>query len=324
MHKTLVLDRYTNKYLTINQVPDEIYTKLSIWDKIVYEQPDSKTGNMKASIWTIITEWVQSQVVTKEKPFYSANFIRVLEWTENDEFNTQQDIALKIFPTFKREFQAEFPNSVPITARFHIFADQLYFFFYSEERYVFTEFVKKFREKLGKNMFLFQVWARDMMRMSPWADCMMCSSGQTLCCKKCTMLPNIEIESVVMQNLEWRDIERLKWKCSKLKCCLLYELDLYISESKKFPHKWAKVDITGLHERKFDENDDSTWIVTSFNILTQEVNIKTKDWIIRIPVDKLKWKVRSDQVDSNNKESENDSIQNANINDTEHGHTDNS
>jgi hypothetical protein len=81
----------------------------------------------------------------------------MLEGKEEEEFNTQQEIALKIFPTFKREFQEEFPNSVPVTARFQIFSDQLYFFFYSEERYVFTEFVKRFREKLGKNMFLFQV-----------------------------------------------------------------------------------------------------------------------------------------------------------------------
>ena len=141
-------------------------------------------------------------------------------------------------------------------------------------------------------MFLFQVGARDMMRMSPGADGMMCSSGQCLCCKTCTMLPNIEIESVVMQNLEWRDIERLKWKCWKLKCCLLYELDLYVNESKKFPRKGSKVDMRGLYERRSEEWDDGTWIVASYNIITQDVNIKTKDWFLRIPVEKLKWKIK--------------------------------
>ena len=309
MHTVLVLDRYTNKYLTVNKVDSEIYNKLHIGDKIVYEQADAKTGNMKLSIWTIITEWVQSQLVAKEKPFYTADFVRTLDWEEYDEFNKQQEIALKIFPTFKREFQAEFPNSIPITARFHIFADQLYFFFYSEERYVFTEFVKKFREKLGKNMFLFQVWARDMMRMSPWADWMLCSSGQSLCCKNCTMLPNIEIESVVMQNLEWRDIERLKGKCGKLKCCLLFELDLYVNESKKYPRKWTKIDTTWLRERRADENDDNTGIVTSFNILTQEVNIKTKDGFIRIPVDKLKWKIKSWPTETDHKKESEKNVQ---------------
>mgnify|MGYP006988827359 FL=1 len=295
MKSVLALDRYTNKYLNINKVSPEILENLKIWDKIVYEQPDPKSGAMKLSIWTIISWWMQSS--DKDKNFFSAGFVRVLEWKEKEEFDTQQEIALKIFPTFKREFQEEFPNSVPVTARFQIFSDQLYFFFYSEERYVFTEFVKRFREKLWKNMFLFQVGARDMMRMSPWADWMMCSSGQCLCCKTCTMLPNIEIESVVMQNLEWRDIERLKWKCWKLKCCLLYELDLYVNESKKFPRKWSKIDLSWLHERRLDENDDNTWIVASYNIITQDVNIKTKDGFLRIPVEKLKWKIKETPKD---------------------------
>ena len=303
MNSLLVLDRYTNKYLSINNVPDSVLEKIKLWDKIVYEQPDPKTWSMKASIWTIITEWVQSQFVSKEKNYFSADFVRMLEWEEKEEFDTQQEIALKIFPTFKKEFQKEFKNSVPVTSRFHIFSDQLYFFFYSEERYVFTEFVKKFREKLWKNMFLFQIGARDMMRMSPWADGMMCSSGQCLCCKSCTMLPNIEIESVVMQNLEWRDIERLKWKCWKLKCCLLFELDLYVNESKKFPRKWSKIDMTWIRERRW-EDDDNIWTVASYNILTQEVNIKTKDWFIRIPIEKLKGKIKDNVVVSESKKIE--------------------
>lgn len=293
MQNILALDRYTNKYLIINKVTSDILWNLQIWDKIVYEQPDQKTWTMKLSIWTIITEWIQAQWINKEKQsFFSADFVRILEWDEKKEFETQQEIALKIFPTFKREFQEEFPNSVPVTARFQIFSDQLYFFFFSEERYVFTDFVKRFREKLWKNMFLFQVWARDMMRMSPWADGMLCSAWQTLCCKNCTVLPNIEIENIIMQNLEWRDIERLKWKCWKLKCCLLYELDMYINESKKFPRKWSKVDVTWLRERRSEE-DDNIWVVTSYNILTQEVSIKTKNGFLRIPIDKLKWKIKS-------------------------------
>ena len=50
-------------------------------------------------------------------------------------------------------------------------------------------------------------------------------------------------------------------------------------------------------ERRIDENDDNTWIVASYNIITQDVNIKTKDWFIRVPVDKLKWKVKENPVD---------------------------
>ncbi|MDR2415597.1 MAG: hypothetical protein LBD75_03140 [Candidatus Peribacteria bacterium] len=141
------------------------------------------------------------------------DYERILQGDEKADFDEQQKIALKIFPTFKKEFQAEYPSSVPITARFQVFSNQLYFFFYSEERYIFTEFVKRFREKLGMNMFLFQIGARDMIRMSPGAEGMCGPCGRKLCCKSNMLLPNIEIEAVILQNLEGRDIEKLKGKC---------------------------------------------------------------------------------------------------------------
>ncbi|MDR2190983.1 MAG: hypothetical protein LBP53_07655 [Candidatus Peribacteria bacterium] len=154
-----------------------------------------------------------SEKKTEEPTFLTGKYERILQGEEKADFEEQQQTALKIFPTFKKEFQAEFVNSVPITARFQIFSNQLYFFFYSEERYLFTEFVKRFREKLGMNMFLFQVGARDMMRMSPGAEGMFGTCGHTLCCKSYRQLPNIEIEAVILQNLEGRDIEKLKGKC---------------------------------------------------------------------------------------------------------------
>jgi cell fate regulator YaaT (PSP1 superfamily) len=50
-------------------------------------------------------------------------------------------------------------------------------------------------------------------------------------------LPSVEIENIIVQNLEGRDIEKLKGRCGKLKCSLVYELELYIEEGKRFPHK---------------------------------------------------------------------------------------
>jgi hypothetical protein len=161
MHTVAVLDRYTNKYLTVESLSEEDFLQIKIGDKLVYGLPDAKTGALKNSVGTVI-----ETAPIKGDNRLSVNYIRILQGDEKTDFEQQQQIALKIFPTFKKEFQAEYPNSVPITARFQIFSDQLYFFFYSEERYVFTEFVKRFREKLGMNMFLFQVGARDMMRMS--------------------------------------------------------------------------------------------------------------------------------------------------------------
>jgi cell fate regulator YaaT (PSP1 superfamily) len=143
----------------------------------------------------------------------TGTYSRILQGAEKEIFEEKQKEALKAFPAFKQEFRAEYPGSIPITARYQIFSDQLYFFFYSEERYVFTEFVRRFREKVGKSMFLFQVGVRDMMRMSPGADGMCGPCGQPLCCKLNTVLPNVEIGALLLQHLEGRDIEKLKGKC---------------------------------------------------------------------------------------------------------------
>jgi hypothetical protein len=90
--------------------------------------------------------------------------------------------------------------------------DQLYFYFYSEERYVFSDFVRELKQEIGKNIFLFQVGARDMMRLDPnskayavGVDC-----GMEFACQGLGPLPSVEVESIAMQGLEGRDIERLK------------------------------------------------------------------------------------------------------------------
>ena len=158
--------------------------------------------------------------------------------------------------------------------------DQIYFYFYSEERYVFSEFVKDLRQRLDKNIFLFQIGARDMIKLSPATDCLSGCNGAQLCCKSPRPLPSVEIENIVLQNLEWRDIEKLKWRCGKLKCCLIYELDLYTEESKKYPSKWTQV--CGKNPGDF------CGYVSSYSIMTWDVSIKTEDWaFIRVPLAQL-------------------------------------
>jgi len=101
--------------------------------------------------------------------------LEILQGEHSQNFQLAQEEAQTLFPLFKQEFKQYFPNSIPVTARAQIFSDQLFFYFYSEERFIFTEFVKEFRKKINKNVFLFQVGARDMMRISPATDGMFCS-----------------------------------------------------------------------------------------------------------------------------------------------------
>ena len=79
--------------MNINKVSPEILENLKVGDKIVYEQPDPKTGAMKLSIWTIISWGVQSG--DKDKNFFSADFVRMLEGKEEEEFKNTDEIVKK-------------------------------------------------------------------------------------------------------------------------------------------------------------------------------------------------------------------------------------
>jgi len=266
-----VLDRYTNKNVLIAWIDDEIFARLKAWDKIVYSSKD-QTWTSKKTVGT----YLGHEIVTDRQGVFE----KILEGEDKTFFDEQQALALDIFPLFKKLFRKNFPDSIPVTARYQTYADQVYFYFYSEERYVFTDFVREFRQELGKNIFLFQIGARDMIKMSPWTDCIIWCNGINLCCKSSRALPSVEIENIVLQNLEWRDIEKLKGRCGKLKCSLIYELETYIEESKKFPPKWAYVETAWC---------EVCWTAYSFNIMNGDVSVKTKEGMtIRIPYTTIK------------------------------------
>lgn len=285
-----VLDRYTNKNVLIKNMTDEYFAKLKHGDKVVYSATD-QTGITKQTVGIFLGH----EILTDRQ----GNFEKILEGEEKEFFDEQQKLALDIFPLFKKLFKKYFPDSIPVTARYQIFGDQLYFYFYSEERYVFTDFVKEFRQELGKNIFLFQIGARDMIKMSPGADNLPCGADGILPmhCKTSLPLPSVEMENLVIQNLEGRDIEKLKGRCGKLKCSLIYELETYIEESKKFPPKWAYVE---------NQWHEVCGTVFSFNIMNGDVTVRTKEGVtVRIPYTTIKkvklpvkWEETTQQVAS--------------------------
>lgn len=272
MHKVYVLDWYTSKNIEVEKVNDEAFAKFKVGDKLVYTTQDQAWIN-KLSVGIYI--W--HTIVTDRK----WTFDRILWGDDKVFFEEQQKMALEIFPIFKKLFKKYFTDSIPVTARYHIFSDQIYFYFYSEERYMFSEFVKELKDLLGKNIFLFQVGARDMIKMSPATDCIVWCNGIHLCCKSTRPLPSIEIENIILQNLEWRDIERLKWRCGKLKCSLVYEVELYLEESKKFPPKGSLVESKA--------SPDVCGCISSFNIMNNEATIRMPDgYLVRLPLDQIK------------------------------------
>ena len=112
------LDRYTNKNIKVLGISEDVKNNLKHGDKIVYSMEDN---NQKPSIWSYLWHDVDTDRLW--------HFTKTLKWEEKDFFEEQNKFALKIFPIFKRKFKKEFNNSIPVTARFHIYLDQLYFYF---------------------------------------------------------------------------------------------------------------------------------------------------------------------------------------------------
>jgi len=267
--KIYILDRYTNKNLWMEAPSDENF---ELWEKLIFEQL-WWDGKKSLSIGTYI--WEKYNEIER-----TCTYVWRLTAEELEDFEEMQKKAKAHFPMFKKMFKTAFPTAIPVTARYHMFVNQRYFYFYSEQRFNFVEFIKEFRQALGGQFFLFQVGARDMVKMSPGTDHIIWCNWLNLCCKSNRPLPSIDVEDLLVQHLDGRDIERLKGRCGKLKCSLIYEVETYISESKKFPEKWSTIDITDC---------EKCGMVTNFNIMTGKIDVQLDDGIrVQIDLDEVK------------------------------------
>lgn len=251
-----VLDRLINKPIRLT-VQNEKDSNLSFtyWEKILYKNSENEDYFVWTYLWypcDSLKNWI---------------YIWRLNDKQNQQFQQQQQKAKDVFELFKREFKSTFPDSIPVTARIDFSGNVAYFYFYAENRFDFVWFLKEFRKKLGYNFFLFQIWARDRIRMSPGADDIYWTCWYKICCKsgKCP-LPTVDADNITTQNLENRWIEKMKWRCWKLKCCLNYEKKIYSSEWSEYPKKWDEFKINGKSMR-------CCW----FNIMNWEIIVKNSD-----------------------------------------------
>jgi len=278
MNTIYVLDWYTNKYFGLPNVSYAELEQLSYNDKVSYYMDPGDSRSL--SVWVYL--WYDIEV---EKMW---QYDKKIEWANQEYFDKQLVFAKDKFDFFKTSFKKRFEWSKPITTRYHIFAHQLYCYFYAEERYIFGDYIRELRDYVWCNVFLFQVGARDMVRLSPSAKEYLTVDGRPLHAEMTRPLPSISMDVLSLQNLDGRDVERLKWWSGKLKESLTYETELYIEESKKYPRRGSTV-------------KTKSWLIgtcLSFNIMSGDVNVKTKDGgFLRLPVDQLsvvKWAIHTD------------------------------
>ncbi|HMT01023.1 MAG TPA: regulatory iron-sulfur-containing complex subunit RicT [Candidatus Absconditabacterales bacterium] len=246
-----VLDWLISKHIEVRNARNT--EQLKPGDKVIYRVDGEDVDKIGLNVGF----FVQTDIV--------GSFVEHLSGEKEIFFQKKYDEALKLYQLFRKDFRSEFSEAIPVTARFNLQGTTIYFYFYSEQRFQFSDFVRRFRQKIGMNFFLYQVGARDMIRLHPRSKDWLSQCGCGPCgCSGLGPLPSIEMENVVLQNLEGRDVEKLKGRCGKLKCSLVYERDLYIEESKKFPKKGEILKINGKDMTCF-----------SYNIMTGDVVLKS-------------------------------------------------
>jgi len=209
-------DWLTLKVLKANNEPN---IKLKSWDKIVYEKDGQK--------FIATNIWYECDID------YEVNFLYKLNEKQLEKFYQLNKKALEIFSNIKNELKIVFPDLKFITAKMTYAGDMIYLYFYSEDRIDFRPYLWELKKLIGMRFFLYQVWARDSIRIDPRSKQMCWDCGHQLCCtKSMCKIESVPTSTIHLQNLQAQWIDSQKWVCGKLKCCLKYEEDIYKQELK--------------------------------------------------------------------------------------------
>jgi len=112
------------------------------------------------------------------------------------------------------------------------------FYYIAEERVDFRELIKKFAEKFRVRIEMKQIGARqEAGRIGGIGPC-----GRKLCCTTwINDFVSVSTNAARHQELSLNP-QKLAGQCSKLKCCLNYELDTYIDVKKDFPNNYSQIE----------------------------------------------------------------------------------
>lgn len=254
MQTLYLLDRLTPKHIMLSGVDDSI--SVGVGDRVIYMLPDDN----KKYVW--LNVWYPLEADKKW------TFVELLTGIKKEKFEEYQKKSTTYYEKFKKEFPIVCPGAIPVTVRADLSGQQIYFYFFAEERYNFANFVREFRSVVPVQFFIYQLWARDMMRYSPNAKEYLAACGcWPLWCCSLWKLPSVEMDNISLQWLEWRDVEKLKWRCGKLKCSVVYERETYLAEAAWFPKK--------------GEVGTMNWqscTCIGYNIMTWDIVAKTQEW----------------------------------------------
>ncbi len=153
---------------------------------------------------------------TDLEKWYEATSLEVSTMLETRKVAADLNLAMKIGDV---EYQGDRTKAI--------------FYYIADERVDFRELIKILAEKFKIRIEMRQIGARqEAGRIGGIGSC-----GRELCCS--TWMTNFV--SVTTNSARYQEIslnpQKLAGQCSKLKCCLNYELDCYVDAQKDFPSK---------------------------------------------------------------------------------------
>lgn len=151
------------------------------------------------------------------------------------------------------------------------------FYYTAEERVDFRELIKSLAEEFKVRVEMRQIGVRqEASRLGGIGSC-----GRELCCSTwITSFHSVTTNSARTQQLSLNP-QKLAGQCSKLKCCLNYEYDVYVDALKEFP----KTEIV-LKTKKGSATYQKTDV---FKRLMWYSYNEDSDNILAIPIDKVKF-----------------------------------
>jgi len=246
--------------------------------KVIYAKEKNVTNIKHGEKLVYLKEWkkyIWTYVWYNCNYDYEVKFLYKLSDKQLERFNYLDKKAKDIFYNVKNDLKIVFPMLKFINAKMNYTWDTIYLYFFSEDRIDFRDWLSDLRQLIGMNFFLYQVWARDRIRLHPDSINMCWDCWNNLCCVR-TMekLESVKTSTINLQNLQTQWIDKQKWLCWKLKCCLKYEEEIYEKEIVNYPEIWTKL-----------EKDWKIYTVIGVNVILKYVFLKDDDWyIIRLPI----------------------------------------
>jgi len=182
------------------------------------------------------TGHIASLQMQKQKPSKDNTYKKIYRKARTSDIQKWQDAISREIPTMLRTRElADMLNlSMKIgDVEFQGDKTKAIFYYIAEERVDFRELIKKMAEEFRIRIEMKQIGARqEAGRIGGIGPC-----GRELCCTTwMSDFVSVSTNSARIQELSLNP-QKLAGQCSKLKCCLNYELPLYLDARRMFPAK---------------------------------------------------------------------------------------